>query len=405
MNLETLLADRTKDMDASAIREILKVVSRPGMVSLAGGIPAPESFPMEIISDLTARVISKYGSSAFQYDPTEGFGPLRAALAVYLREKDIPVSAEDVLVTSGSQGVLDALGKVLISKGDPIAVEAPTYLGALQAFDPYEPDYIRMDTDEDGLIPESLEETLQQQRVKFIYLVPTFQNPTGRTLPLERRERIAEIIAEQGALLVEDDPYGALRYRGQAVPPLKTLAPDNVVYISTLSKVFAPGLRIGFCVAPEEIARWLVIVKQGVDLHTSTFNQALAAEYLAGNYLESHLPRIIALYRPKQEAMLNALDRYFPPDFSWSRPEGGMFLWAAGPRCLDMEKLYYKSIEQNVAFVPGKYFFTDPAEGHETMRLNYTLADEPTIDRAIATLAEVIERHRGECRVTKESSI
>jgi 2-aminoadipate transaminase len=405
MNLESLLADRTKDMDASAIREILKVVSRPGMVSLAGGIPAPESFPMEIIRDLTARVISKYGSSAFQYDPTEGFGPLRAALAVYLREKDIPVSAEDVLVTSGSQGVLDALGKVLISKGDPIAVEAPTYLGALQAFDPYEPDYIRMDTDEDGLIPASLEETLRQHRVKFIYLVPTFQNPTGRTLPLERREHIAEIIAEQGALLVEDDPYGALRYRGQAVPPLKTLAPDNVVYISTLSKVFAPGLRIGFCVAPEEIARWLVIVKQGVDLHTSTFNQALAAEYLAGNYLESHLPRIIALYRPKQEAMLNALDRYFPPDFSWSRPEGGMFLWAAGPRGLDMEKLYYKAIAENVAFVPGKFFFTDPAEGHETMRLNYTLADEPTIDRAIATLAEVIERHRGECPVTKESSI
>ena len=402
MNVENLLADRTKDMDASAIREILKVVSRPGMVSLAGGIPAPESFPMKIISDLTARVITEYGSSAFQYDPTEGFGPLRAALVVYLREKEFPVSAEEVLVASGSQGVLDALGKVLISKGDSIAVEAPTYLGALQAFDPYEPDYIRMDTDEDGLIPASLEETLLQHRVKFIYLVPTFQNPTGRTLPLERRERIAEIITRHDALLVEDDPYGALRYRGSTVPAIKTLAPDNVVYISTLSKVFAPGLRIGFCVAPKEIARWLVIVKQGVDLHTSTFNQALAAEYLTGNYLEDHLPRIIALYRPKQEAMLSALDRYFPADFSWSRPEGGMLLWAVGPRGMDMEKLYYKSIEQNVAFVPGKYFFTDPAEGHETMRLNFTMADEPTIDRAIATLAKVIEKHRCEHQATKE---
>ena len=401
MNVENLLADRTKDMDASAIREILKVVSRPGMVSLAGGIPAPESFPMEIISDLTDRVITKYGSSAFQYDPTEGFGPLREALAVYLREKDIPVSAEEVLVASGSQGVLDALGKVLISKGDSIAVEAPTYLGALQAFDPYEPDYIRMETDEDGLIPASLEETLLQHRVKFIYLVPTFQNPTGRTLPLERRERIAEIITRHDALLVEDDPYGALRYRGSTVPAIKTLAPDNVVYISTLSKVFAPGLRIGFCVAPKEIARWLVIVKQGVDLHTSTFNQALAAEYLTGNYLEDHLPRIIALYRPKQEAMLAALGRYFPPDFSYSRPEGGMFLWAEGPAGLDMEKLYYKAIAENVAFVPGKFFFTDPAEGHETMRLNYTMADESTIDRAIRTLAQVIEKHRDECQITK----
>ncbi len=397
MNIEALLANRTKDMDASAIREILKVVSRPGMVSLAGGIPAPESFPMEIISDLTAKVISKYGPGAFQYDPTEGFGPLREALAVYLREQEFPVSAEDVLVASGSQGVLDALGKVLISKGDPIAVEAPTYLGALQAFDPYEPDYIRMNTDKDGLIPASLEETFQQHRVKFIYLVPTFQNPTGRTLPLERRERIAEIITRHDALLVEDDPYGALRYRGQSVPPIKTLAPDNVVYISTLSKVFAPGLRIGFCVAPKKIAHWLVIVKQGVDLHTSTFNQALAAEYLTGNYLESHLPRIIDLYRPKQEAMLNALDRYFPADFNWSRPEGGMFLWAAGPRGLDMEKLYYKSVEQNVAFVPGKYFFTDPAEGHETMRLNYTMADEQTINRAVQTLSEVIESNRETC--------
>ena len=394
MKIEPLLANRTKDMDASAIREILKVVSRPGMVSLAGGIPAPESFPMEIIGDLTARVIAKYGAGAFQYDPTEGFGPLREALADYLREKNIPVAAAGVLVASGSQGVLDALGKILISRGDPVAVEAPTYLGALQAFDPYEPDYVRMDTDEDGLLPESLEEVLRQHRVKFIYLVPTFQNPTGRTLPLERRRRIADIIRRHDALLVEDDPYGALRYRGSAVPPIKTLAPDNVVYISTLSKVFAPGLRIGFCAAPDTIARWLVIVKQGVDLHTSTFNQALAAEYLTGHYLDDHLPRIIALYRPKQEAMLAALDRYFPADFNWSRPEGGMFLWAEGPAGLDMETLYHKAVAENVAFVPGKFFFTDPAEGHATMRLNYTMADEPTIDRAIRTLAKVIENNR-----------
>ncbi len=405
MKVEPLLANRTKTMEASAIREILKVVSRPGMVSLAGGIPAPESFPLDIIRDLTDRVIAKYGSSAFQYDPTEGFGPLREALADHLKARHINVSAADVLVNTGSQGVLDALGKVLISEGDAIAVEAPTYLGALQAFDPYEPDYIRMDTDDEGLIPASLEETLQRRPVKFIYLVPTFQNPTGRTLPLERRKQIAEIVVRHGALLVEDDPYSALRYRGEAVTTLKTLAPDNVVYISTLSKTFAPGLRIGFCAAPEKIARWLVIVKQGVDLHTSTFNQALAAEYLTGDYLEDHLPRIIDLYRPKQEAMLRALDRYFPADFSWSRPEGGMFLWAEGPAGMDMEKLYHKAIEANVAFVPGKYFFTDPDEGRETMRLNYTMADEATIDRAIATLAKVIEGHRSECQLINEKNI
>jgi 2-aminoadipate transaminase len=272
-----------------------------------------------------------------------------------------------------------------------VAVEAPTYLGALQAFTPYEPEYVRMDTDEDGLIPGSLESVLTGGKIKFIYLVPTFQNPTGRTIPLERRREIADIIKKYNALLIEDDPYGALRYRGHDIAPVKALAPDHVVYISTLSKVFAPGLRIGFCHAPEQIRKWLVIVKQGIDLHTSTFNQALAAEYIAGGFLERHLPKIIDLYRPKQEAMLSALDTYFPPNFTWSRPEGGMFLWVEGPQGFDMEELYWKAIERNVAFVPGKYFYTSPQEGIETMRLNYTIADEETIDNSIRILSEVIQ--------------
>ena len=378
-------------MDVNVIREILKVVSQPGMISLAGGIPAPESFPMKIMRDLTAIVIDKYGSKAFQYDPTEGFGPLRETLVAYLQQKGVESKMEEILVASGSQGVLDAIGKVLISKGDKVAVEAPTYLGALQAFTPYEPEYIRLDTDEDGLIPASLEAVLDRGGIKFIYLVPTFQNPTGRTIPLERRKEIAAIIQTHGALLVEDDPYGSLRYRGEDVPTLKSLAPDNVVYISTLSKVFAPGLRLGFCVAPEQIRKWLVIVKQGTDLHSSTFNQALAAEYISGGYLARHLPNIINLYRPKQEAMLAALDNYFPDQFRWSRPEGGMFIWAEGPRGLDMEKLYWKAVEKNVAFVPGKYFYSSPGEGIETMRLNFTMTDEETIDRSVRTLAEVIK--------------
>ena len=390
MKFENLLADRTRLMDVNVIREILKVVSQPGMVSLAGGIPAPESFPMEIMRELTAIVIDKYGSAAFQYDPTEGFGPFREILVDYLRLKGISARKEEILVASGSQGVLDAVGKVLISKGDKVAVEAPTYLGALQAFTPYEPEYIRLDTDEDGLIPASLENVLDRGGVKFIYLVPTFQNPTGRSIPLERRLKIAAIIKKYDALLIEDDPYSSLRYRGSAIPTLKSLAPDNVVYISTLSKVFAPGLRIGFCVAPALIRKWLVIVKQGTDLHSSTFNQALAAEYIAGGYLARHLPNIINLYRPKQEAMLAALDKYFPDHFKWSRPEGGMFIWAVGPRGFDMEKLYWKAVEKNVAYVPGKYFYTDPGEGIETMRLNYTMIDEETIDRAIKILSEVM---------------
>ena len=391
MAFDNLLADRTDQMGVNIIREILKVVAQPGMISLAGGIPAPESFPIEIIRELTGIVIEKYASSAFQYGPTEGFWPLREALVDYLKKREIKADAGEILIASGSQGVLDAIGKVLISRGDLVAVEAPTYLGALQAFTPYEPDYIRMDTDEDGLIPGSLEKVLASGKIKFVYLVPTFQNPTGRTIPLERRQEIAAIITRYNALLVEDDPYGSLRYRGQDVLPIKALAPDNVVYISTLSKVFAPGLRIGFCHAPEQLRKWLVIVKQGIDLHTSTFNQALAAEYIAGGYLERHLPKIIDLYRPKQDAMLSALDTYFPDNFKWSRPEGGMFLWVEGPEGFDMEELYWKAVKRNVAFVPGKYFYSSQDEGIETMRLNYTMTDEETINASIKIISEVIK--------------
>lgn len=391
MSFEHLLAERTKKMGASAIREILKVVSQPGMVSLAGGIPAPESFPMDVMGELVERVLAKHGSRAFQYDFTEGFPPFREALVPHLKRKGVEASADEVLIASGSQGVLDAVAKVLISKGDEIAVEAPTYLGAIQAFAPYEPVYVRMDTDDDGLVPESLEQVLKTHKIKLIYLAPTFQNPTGRTIPLERRKRIAEIIQKHNAFLVEDDPYSSLRYRGEYVPPIKSLAPENVLYVTTLSKVFAPGLRIGIVVAPPLIRHWMVIVKQGVDLHTSTFNQALATEYLDGGYLLRQLPHIVNLYRPKQEAMLSALDEYFPREFSWSKPEGGMFLWAEGPKGLDIEPIYWKAIERKVAFVPGRYFYTEPGEGLETLRLNYTMSDEETIRRAIHTLGDVLK--------------
>lgn len=389
MSFEHLLAPRTALMGVNAIREILKVVAQPGMVSLAGGIPAPQSFPMEILRDLTTIVQEKYGSGAFQYDATEGFGALREALVPHLAMKGVQAAAADVLIASGSQGVLDALGKILIGKGDLVAVEAPTYVGALQAFTPYEPTYIEIETDEDGLIPEALEAVLRANPVKFIYLVPTFQNPTGRTLSLARRQQVAQLIQQYDTLLVEDDPYSDLRYQGEPVPPIKTLAPDHVVYISTLSKTFAPGLRIGFCVAPALIKQWLVVVKQGVDLHTSTYNQALAAEYLAGGYLQRHLPNILALYKPRQQAMLQALDRHLPEGFTWSQPDGGMFIWVEGPETLDIEKLYWQAIERKTAFVPGKFFFVNRNEGNATMRLNFTMTDEPTIDRAVQVIGEL----------------
>jgi 2-aminoadipate transaminase len=395
MDLSSLLASRTKTMGVNAIREILKVVSRPGMISLAGGIPAPESFPVDLMGRLYRAVMDKYGAGALQYDPTEGFGPLREALVDYLARFHVRADARQILIASGSQGVLDALGMVLISKGDRVAVESPTYIGALQAFGPYEPRYVTIATDEEGLIPESLESALRQEKIKFIYLVPTFQNPTGRTLSLERRKAVADLIQRYGALLVEDDPYSALRYRGDSLPSIKSLAWDHVVYVGTLSKVLAPGLRIGFCVAPELLRKWLVIVKQGIDLHTSTLAQALAAEYLAEGHLQTHLPKILALYRPRQEALLAAMEHYFPAIFRWSRPQGGMFVWAQGPEGMDMADVYDKAVARNVAFVPGQYFYARPGQGRETLRLNFTMADEVTLTRAVAILAEVLKGAMG----------
>lgn len=388
--LTTVFATRTAKMQENAVREILKVVNRPGMVSLAGGIPAPESFPLALMPTLLENVLRNYGSTALQYDATEGFAPLRTALVRYLAEKGVASTADEILIFSGSQGVLDALGKILISPGDKVAVEAPTYLGALSAFNPYEPTYVQIATDEEGLLPDALEAALRSESIKFLYLVPTFQNPTGRTLAIERRQAIAALLQEYGVLLVEDDPYRDLRYRGEALPPIKHFAPEHVVYVSTLSKTFAPGLRIGFCVAPKAVHRWLVITKQGVDLHTSTLNQALAAEYLTGGYLQQQLPKILAIYAPRQQAMLAALDRYLPDEFRWTQPDGGMFLWLEGPDTLDTEAAYWRAIEQNVAFVPGKFFFAEPNTGSNTMRLNFTMSDEATIDRAVATLAQVL---------------
>ncbi|MBU0711894.1 PLP-dependent aminotransferase family protein [bacterium] len=390
MDYQKFLAGRTQNIKASVIREILKVVSQPGMISLAGGLPSPDSFPLEIIDELSSLVIKKYGSKAFQYSATEGFPALREALAAYLNKKEIRATADDVCITSGSQGLLDGIGKVFISEGQKIAVEAPTYVGALQAFNSYGPEYVCIKTDDNGVIPEHLEDIIKLFGIKLVYLVPTFQNPTGRTLPLDRRYKIADIIQKYEVLLIEDDPYSDLRYRGKPITPLKALAPDNVIYTGTVSKILAPGFRIGFYVAPPELKTWLIRAKQGVDLHTSTFTQAIAAEYLAGGFLDKQIKKIIALYQPKQEAILEALDQHFPKNFTWSKPDGGMFIWVEGPKGFDAEACYHKAIEQKVAYVPGKYFFTGPDEGLETMRLNFSMCDADTIRKGIRILGDVI---------------
>ena len=377
-------------MEASAIREILKVASSPGIISLAGGLPAPESFPLDLMEELTGSVLAKYGAAALQYDASEGFLPFREALVGHLGARNVVATAEEILVFSGSQGALDGLGKVLISPGDVVAVEAPTYLGALQALNPYEPRYVEMGTDDEGLIPEELERVLSQERVKVTYLVPTFQNPTGRTLPLARRVAVAEILKRHDALLIEDDPYSDLRYTGERLAPTKSLAPDNVVYVSTLSKTFAPGLRLGIVVAPGALHRWMVIARQGVDLHTSSYNQALAAEYVGGGHLERQIPKIIALYAPRQQAMMAALERHMPEDFRFTRPDGGMFVWIEGPKGFDAEGVYGRAVERGAAFVPGKFFYVHHEDGAATLRMNFTAASPEKIDQAVEVIADTI---------------
>jgi len=400
MNIEKILATRTSNIKVSAIREILKLASNPGMISLGGGIPSPESFPLDLVNELTEKVLSKYGTRALNYDLTEGFVPLREALIEHLAGKGIDAKLENIYISSGSQGFLDAIGKVLISPGDYVAVEGPTYLAALQSFNAYEARYLQMETDEEGLIPESVEKILKNNKVKFVYTVPTFQNPSGKTIGIERRKKIAEIIKKYDALLIEDDPYGELRYSGKAVPTIKSMAPDNVIYASTFSKIFAPGLRTGYFVAPEEIGRWLVIVKQGIDLNTCTLAQALAAEYLIGGYLPAQLEKIIALYKPKLEAMLKIMDENLSDEFTYTKPEGGMFVWGQGAKDVDMEIVSKLTLEKGMGFVPGKFFYPVAGEGIETFRLNFTSCSVEQIEKAVKIFAEVSNKYLEKHSVT-----
>ena len=389
-DLSHLLSQRTGSMQRNHIREILKVVSQPGMISLAGGLPASETLPVEDLYQINEAVLDRYGATALQYDRTEGFAPFLDALAGHLRGKGLNANSENLLVFNGSQNALDTLGKVLLSPGDIIAMESPTYMGALSAFSAYQPQYVSVASDDEGILPGALDETLARQPVKFVYLVTTFQNPTGRTMSPQRRREVAEVIQARNALVIEDDPYSDLRYRGQPVPALKTYAPDNVAYVSTLSKIFAPGLRLGFCLAPPLIREWLYVAKQGADLHPNTYAQALAAEYICGGYIARQIPRIIDLYAPRQAAMLAAMDAHFPPGYRWITPDGGMFIWVEGPEDVDGEALYWRAVERKVAFVPGKFFYINPQDGLSTMRLNFTRADEATIERAIAALGSVM---------------
>lgn len=398
-------AQRTQRMGSSAIRELLKLTEQPDIISFAGGLPAPDVFPIEEIREACNRVLDNIGQYALQYGTTEGYLPLRELIMRHSARYGINVKPDNILITSGSQQALDLLGKILINPGDRILVESPTYLGALQAWSAYGAEYVTVPMDEFGMVTDNLEEALRSGP-KFIYVLPNFQNPTGVTLSADRRQKLVELADRYGVPIVEDDPYGQLRYEGEHLPPIVLMDKEyreasdsayagNVIYLSTFSKILSPGIRLAWVVAPPIVIRKLVQAKQGADLHTSTFNQIMVYEVAKGGFLDKHIKLIRDVYGERRDAMLGAMDAYFPPGVEWTHPEGGLFLWGVLPENLSAAEVLKSAIEQKVAFVPGEPFYPTGG-GHNTMRLNFSNATPDKIREGISRMGKAIYEKLGE---------
>jgi 2-aminoadipate transaminase len=384
----------------STIREMLKVTEQPDVISFAGGLPAPELFPLADIRAAADRVLSQAGPSALQYGPTEGFTALRELFTAEMKRRSIQCSVEDLLITTGSQQSLDLIGKVFLDSGDCILTENPTYLAAIQAFQAYEVRFCPVPTDHNGLIPEALPELIERERPKFLYTIPNFQNPTGITLAAERRRTLYSIAQRYGLIIVEDDPYGMLRYAGSHIPPIKSIDTEGlVIYLSTVSKIIAPGLRIGWSVSSGEITRGLTIAKQAADLHSSSLDQRIVHRYLSDFDSPAHVERIRRAYGERYAAMDACLQRELGEGFEWTHPEGGMFLWVACPEGVDTSELLRKAVERKFVFVPGRDFFPD-ASGTRFMRLNFSNATVEKIQEGCRRLGEVCQGVMAECVTT-----
>ncbi|TSA86202.1 PLP-dependent aminotransferase family protein [Deinococcus detaillensis] len=377
-------------MTASAIREILKITQEPSVISFAGGLPAPELFPMEAIKRAFDTVMEKYGPASMQYSTTEGHLPLREWIA---GQQGVP--ADRVQIMTGSQQGLDLLGKVLISEGDVVLVESPTYLGALQSFQPYLPRYVEMPTDEHGIDIDALEALLKTTKAKLLYAVPNFQNPTGRSLSLERRERLVELTNQHGVIVIEDDPYGKLRFTGVELPSLYHIAlrnaggdhdKVNVIYSSSFSKTLVPGLRDAWVQAAMPIIQKLIQAKQGADLHTPTLNQMIVAE-LVEDTLPKQIEIVKKAYGERAKYMLSQIDQHFPEGAHYTVPEGGMFLWITLPESVNTVTLLSEAVKRKVAYVPGSPFFA-LGGGENTLRLSYSSANPEQIERGMKALGE-----------------
>ena len=392
------LAQRAHKMNPSVIREILKVTEKPGIISFAGGLPSPETFPVQAMQEACNKVLSQDGKTALQYAASEGYGPLRDWVAQELTQQGMHVDADQVLITTGSQQGLDLVAKVLIDAGSRVLVETPTYLGALQAFTPMEPVIESVASDGEGVLPDALRQ--QASGARFAYLLPNFQNPTGRTMSEARRAAVAQAAIDTGLPLVEDNPYGDLWFDQAPPPALASRCPEQAVYLGSFSKILAPGLRLGYVVAPRSIYSKLLQAKQAADLHTPSFNQRVVAEVLKDGFLQRHVPTIRARYQAQCQAMLGALEKAFGhsgdggnDSLSWNRPAGGMFLWTRLPAGLNAIDLLPLAVEHNVAFVPGSAFYAENPDPR-SLRLSFVTPSVAEIERGVVALAQAIELAR-----------
>ena len=378
-----------KRMQASTIREILKITKRPGIISFAGGLPAPELFPLKAFREALNQTLAQDGASALQYDVTEGYTPLKKFLCGWLGRHGLDCTPDRMMLTSGSQQALDLIGKVFLNPNDRVLVENPTYLGAVQAFSAYEARFSTVPMDADGLLIDPAEDRIRKDRPKFAYLVPTFQNPSGVTMTLARRRAFLKLAGLHHLPIVEDDPYSYLRFSGKVQPTLYSLAKGRgVIYLSTFSKILSPGIRMGFVVAEPDVIHALVLAKQAADLQPNSLLQRAVYHYGKNGHLDRHIPLIVASYRRRAAAMLSAMERYFPPSVRWVPPEGGMFIWCTLPNGMSAVKIFEKAIRANVAFVTGNAFHANGG-GDETLRLNFTNSTPEQIVEGTKRLGKV----------------
>ncbi|MFZ3171823.1 MAG: PLP-dependent aminotransferase family protein [Carboxydocellales bacterium] len=390
------LAERMGNMSGSAVREILKITQQPNMISFAGGLPSPESFPVAELQEITHEVYAKTGAQMLQYGITEGYQPLNEFIAHWLKAtKQINAEPADIQITSGSQQGIDLVSRVFLNKGDQVIVESPSYLSAFQVFNSYQASYLPIPSDDQGMLVDELEKALADgtKKPKLVYTVATFNNPTGITMNLERRKKLLQLADKHNLIIIEDNPYGELRYQGEHVPTLKSLdTQGRVVYLGSFSKVVAPGLRIGYAIAHPEIRSRITIAKQAADVHSSNLSQQIIYEYCSRGYLDPHIQEICLAYGVKRDAMFQALGSYFPKEVKWTRPEGGLFIWAELPPGSDTTELLRQAVDQRVAFVPGTPFYANNT-GQNTLRLNFSNATLEQIDYGIGKIGEVIKEY------------